>query len=167
MKTPVHTLRKGFTLIELLVVISIIGMLSSVVLASLSSSRKKGNDAKIKTQIRDARNLAEIYRNSNNSFLPSVVGSELKGNSIGTGCNSGMFAGTDFVINLKASNYPAATVDGRCTVTLSGDSYTITSPLSSGGFWCIDGKGNTMQSDYIYLVSESSRAGLCSDVLSN
>jgi len=34
--------KKGFTLIELLVVVAIISLLSSVVLASLSSARAKG-----------------------------------------------------------------------------------------------------------------------------
>lgn len=36
---------KGFTLIELLVVISIIGLLSSTILASLNSARKKADNA--------------------------------------------------------------------------------------------------------------------------
>lgn len=50
-------LAKGFTLIELLIVIAIIGILSSVVLASLSKSRVSATDAKRKNDLRQI-NLA-------------------------------------------------------------------------------------------------------------
>lgn len=51
---------RAFTLIELLVVISIIGVLSSVVLMSLTNARKKGNEAAIIQSLMQFRNLYEL-----------------------------------------------------------------------------------------------------------
>ena len=60
-----QTLSRGFTLIELLVVIAIIGILASVVLASLNSARDKGADAAIKSNLNNSRAQAELYYDNN------------------------------------------------------------------------------------------------------
>ena len=54
-------LNRGFTLIELLVVIAIIGILASVILASLNTARAKGADAASKSDLSNARAQAEIF----------------------------------------------------------------------------------------------------------
>lgn len=59
---------QGFTLIELLVTISIIGLLSSIVLASLSTARNKAYDAKRLSDMVNIRTALEIYRSSNNAY---------------------------------------------------------------------------------------------------
>ena len=51
----------GFTLIELLVVIAIIGLLSSVVLASLTSARVKARDAKRLSDLRQVKIALELF----------------------------------------------------------------------------------------------------------
>ncbi len=54
---------KGFTLIELLVVIAIIGILASVVLVSLQSARKKGNDTRVISSVQQLRTALEANYN--------------------------------------------------------------------------------------------------------
>lgn len=55
---------KGFTLIELLVVIAIIGLLASIVLASLSTARTKARDAKRLSDMHQMEVALELYYNS-------------------------------------------------------------------------------------------------------
>lgn len=64
--------KKGFTLIELLVVISIISLLSSIVLASLSSARGKARYASTLTTFKQFQNAAELYYNDNGAYPPDV-----------------------------------------------------------------------------------------------
>jgi len=59
---------KGFTLIELLVVVAIIGLLSSVVLASLNTARTKGRDTKRISEIRQLQTALEFYYDKNGSY---------------------------------------------------------------------------------------------------
>lgn len=58
------TLKAGFTLIELLVVIAIIGILASVVLASLNTGRQKARDAKRAADLRGIQTTMVLYSDS-------------------------------------------------------------------------------------------------------
>jgi len=59
---------RGFTLIELLVVIAIIGLLASIILASLNNARIKARDTKRIADLRDFQLALELYYNTNNHY---------------------------------------------------------------------------------------------------
>lgn len=58
---------KGFTLIELLVVISIIGLLASIVMASLSQARGKAADSRVIQDLKQIQNQGALYYSVNNN----------------------------------------------------------------------------------------------------
>lgn len=61
---------RGFTLVELLVSIAIIGLLSSIVLASLSTARDKALDAQRMANTRTLKNALQMYANDHNGMFP-------------------------------------------------------------------------------------------------
>lgn len=60
-----NTNQRGFGLIELLLVMAIFGILAGLILTSTDRSRRKSEDVRIKSGIRQMRVLAETYYNGN------------------------------------------------------------------------------------------------------
>lgn len=77
------THNSGFTLIELLVVISIIGVLASVVLASLSAGREKAQDTSRIASLKQLQSAVEIYYTNNNRYPPVSSGSSYVAGIVG------------------------------------------------------------------------------------
>ena len=63
----------GFTLIELLVVIAVIGVLASVVLASINSAKGRSRDARRMDDMLQLQTAVEMYKNDNGSYPLSVA----------------------------------------------------------------------------------------------
>jgi prepilin-type N-terminal cleavage/methylation domain-containing protein len=66
--------KKGFTLVELLVVIAVISLLSSIILASLNTARKKSRDARRIADIKQLQLAEELYSHTNNGvYTPALT----------------------------------------------------------------------------------------------
>ncbi len=124
-------IERGFTLIELLVVIAIIGMLASVVLASLNTARSRGGDAAIKSNMATIQVQAEIYYDG--------TGNKTYGTA--TAACDQMFADVTMAQAIAAIN--AANGAGSVVCNSSGSAYAVSSPLATSQalYWCVDSRG--------------------------
>jgi prepilin-type N-terminal cleavage/methylation domain-containing protein len=81
---------RGFTLIELLIVIAIVGVLSTVVLASLNSARAKARDSARISNVKEVQKALAIFHSDYGSYPVSAN----NGNWAGNGSDYGSLSNT-------------------------------------------------------------------------
>ena len=74
---------KAFTLIELLVVITIIGLLSTIVLASLNTARGKARDARRMSDLNQIKNALIFYYDKYGNYVSTGSGCGWQGGGLG------------------------------------------------------------------------------------
>lgn len=156
MSTHTAAADRGFTLIELLVVVAIIGLLSSIVLASLNAARVNGADAATKSGLANARSQADLFY--------SVYST----GSYATVCMDTTVAGVKSIHSMVQAAAVAAglgsftrdadgdLVDAVCNDTTSAWAAQV--KLRSGGYFCVDNTGKAMESMTSRITTTTDRA---------
>lgn len=158
--------KSGFTLIELMVVVGIIALLASVVLAALNTARKKGADAAVKSNLRNAIGQGEILyttRTANlNTYINACTNGPVDGSQgVGSLVNAAAkAAGVPIVVdpNYYSTNPLSpggAFTKATCNVDGAGTAWAAEAPLQSVGanqMWCVDSTGKSKQ-ESVFLAN--------------
>ena len=113
--------KKGFTLIELLVAISIIGVLSSFLLANFVGVRQRARDGVRKSDLRQIQSALELYRSDQSTYPNAPL----------PGCGSSLTSGSTTYMQ-KIPCDPSTSTSYTYSVGGGNTTYSIFACLENG-----------------------------------
>lgn len=131
----------GFTLIELLVVISIIGLLSVIVLASLSDARTKAQNTKLNEIALQYINAFNLMTNDGTILFPETTDAGVcLGYMDGEYCIDGFASGSNTIKTMLINYYPEMPKNEDYKVLgVRGVLYTNSNNISKRLEWYLNG----------------------------
>jgi len=146
-------MKKGFTLIELLVVIAIIGILASVVLASLNTARAKGADAAVKANMAGIRVNADLqydtmggcYSNTGTACSASAPVAVAVGDCPAS-ASANIFGFPSIATQIAAAKTASGALVS-CSATVGGTAWAAVAQYKSSALkaWCVDSTGKSKE----------------------
>jgi prepilin-type N-terminal cleavage/methylation domain-containing protein len=121
-------MKKGFTIIELVVVVAIIGVLSTVILASVTQYINKSKDANVIGNLAILVSAGEVYYNGNQSRYNGF-------------CNSSVV--TNAETEIPKSSLPSCDTGICCFEDAGGDAWVACAQLfiDTDKAYCVDSRG--------------------------